>query len=137
MIRRPPRSTRTDTLFPYTTLFRSDDESVGGVGLDALADGLHHFQIDAEQVVAAHPRLAGDPGGDDDDVGAGAVGIIIGAGDLRVKALNRADLRQVERPALRHAFHALAQDAAAPLLLSGAQHHRSDGVTDHPTAHHF
>src|SRR3546814_11822574 len=27
MIRRPPRSTRTDTLFPYTTLFRSDDAS--------------------------------------------------------------------------------------------------------------
>src|SRR3546814_18782671 len=30
MIRRPPRSTRTDTLFPYTTLFRSDDPA----GLD-------------------------------------------------------------------------------------------------------
>src|SRR3546814_19406677 len=27
MIRRPPRSTRTDTLFPYTTLFRSRLES--------------------------------------------------------------------------------------------------------------
>src|SRR3546814_4272532 len=27
MIRRPPRSTRTDTLFPYTTLFRSEDNS--------------------------------------------------------------------------------------------------------------
>src|SRR3546814_10176396 len=27
MIRRPPRYTRTDTLFPYTTLFRSDDMS--------------------------------------------------------------------------------------------------------------
>src|SRR3546814_2669427 len=27
MIRRPPRSTRTDTLFPYTTLFRSNDRS--------------------------------------------------------------------------------------------------------------
>src|SRR3546814_18439874 len=26
MIRRPPRSTRTDTLFPYTTLFRSDEQ---------------------------------------------------------------------------------------------------------------
>src|SRR3546814_18869751 len=25
MIRRPPRSTRTDTLFPYTTLFRSNE----------------------------------------------------------------------------------------------------------------
>src|SRR3546814_4512424 len=32
MIRRPPRSTRTDTLFPYTTLFRS----VAGAGLLAL-----------------------------------------------------------------------------------------------------
>src|SRR3546814_4362636 len=31
MIRRPPRSTRTDTLFPYTTLFRS----VSGPGTDA------------------------------------------------------------------------------------------------------
>src|SRR3546814_19106998 len=29
MIRRPPRSTRTDTLFPYTTLFRSDSLAVG------------------------------------------------------------------------------------------------------------
>src|SRR3546814_1191993 len=27
MIRRPPRSTRTDTLFPYTTLFRSDRQT--------------------------------------------------------------------------------------------------------------
>src|SRR3546814_19869597 len=33
MIRRPPRSTRTDTLFPYTTLFRS------GVDLHARTHG--------------------------------------------------------------------------------------------------
>src|SRR3546814_17783683 len=33
MIRRPPRSTRTDTLFPYTTLFRSPD-----VDLDPATD---------------------------------------------------------------------------------------------------
>src|SRR3546814_1143596 len=35
MIRRPPRSTRTDTLFPYTTLFRSGRgtlESIGAAG---------------------------------------------------------------------------------------------------------
>src|SRR3546814_1982992 len=33
MIRRPPRSTRTDTLFPYTTLFRSaDGKAVHGGG---------------------------------------------------------------------------------------------------------
>src|SRR3546814_13094112 len=29
MIRRPPRSTRTDTLFPYTTLFRSQHDACG------------------------------------------------------------------------------------------------------------
>src|SRR3546814_11586394 len=29
MIRRPPRSTRTDTLLPYTTLFRSGEERAG------------------------------------------------------------------------------------------------------------
>src|SRR3546814_2315606 len=34
MIRRPPRSTRTDTLFPYTTLFRSNfREQLDGIGL--------------------------------------------------------------------------------------------------------
>src|SRR3546814_7337471 len=31
MIRRPPRSTRTDTLFPYTTLFRSHRDAVRSV----------------------------------------------------------------------------------------------------------
>src|SRR3546814_9989917 len=33
MIRRPPRSTRTDTLFPYTTLFRSRVTLQSGAGL--------------------------------------------------------------------------------------------------------
>src|SRR3546814_20552935 len=37
MIRRPPRSTRTDTLFPYTTLFRSP-EMVGSESLTARQD---------------------------------------------------------------------------------------------------
>src|SRR3546814_6368123 len=37
MIRRPPRSTRTDTLFPYTTLFRSPGHGGGGaMSLDQL-----------------------------------------------------------------------------------------------------
>src|SRR3546814_1853265 len=35
MIRRPPRSTRTDTLFPYTTLFRST-ATIGAERLDPL-----------------------------------------------------------------------------------------------------
>src|SRR3546814_14242623 len=38
MIRRPPRSTRTDTLFPYTTLFRSRIEMHLDVGLLCRGD---------------------------------------------------------------------------------------------------
>src|SRR3546814_7089905 len=34
MIRRPPRSTRTDTLFPYTTLLRSPDLKANSIALD-------------------------------------------------------------------------------------------------------
>src|SRR3546814_12598485 len=40
MIRRPPRSTRTATLFPYTTLFRSDLAQPGG----ALRADVAHLQ---------------------------------------------------------------------------------------------
>src|SRR3546814_7136527 len=36
MIRRPPRSTRTDTLFPYTTLFRSDDDRRRGLSVSGF-----------------------------------------------------------------------------------------------------
>src|SRR3546814_13410101 len=46
MIRRPPRSTRTDTLFPYTTLFRSvvdrgvEHRAERGVDLDAVVEAI-------------------------------------------------------------------------------------------------
>src|SRR3546814_6445922 len=40
MIRRPPRSTRTDTPFPYTTLFRSRYTSVNDVGTAVLFERL-------------------------------------------------------------------------------------------------
>src|SRR3546814_15420448 len=39
MIRRPPRSTRTDTLFPYTTLFRSTDKGIA-IGAAQLLDAI-------------------------------------------------------------------------------------------------
>src|SRR3546814_10341464 len=42
MIRRPPRSTRTDTLFPYTTLFRSPRGQPAQRRADALARGRSH-----------------------------------------------------------------------------------------------
>src|SRR3546814_20172878 len=49
MIRRPPRSTRTDTLFPYTTLFRSLQQPERGIIAGTRPDGgiepRHGFKI--------------------------------------------------------------------------------------------
>src|SRR3546814_1075035 len=52
MIRRPPRSTRTDTLFPYTTLFRSGD-----VGLLQRAGRLVLEAVEAAFAAAVAQRL--------------------------------------------------------------------------------
>src|SRR3546814_4049777 len=41
MIRRPPRSTRTDTLFPYTTLFRSHGQLAADAGVVARHTARH------------------------------------------------------------------------------------------------
>src|SRR3546814_8733245 len=48
MVRRPPRSTRTDTLFPYTTLFRSDAVEV--------AEAAFEDCLEAARVAAAALR---------------------------------------------------------------------------------
>src|SRR3546814_10241566 len=46
MIRRPPRSTRTDTLFPYTTLFRSGRlGAVVVIFFDLRLTGLHQMDV--------------------------------------------------------------------------------------------
>src|SRR3546814_15875507 len=93
MIRRPPRSTRTDTLFPYTTLFRSSGElKTRRQREDLLRAGGVHLLLSAEQIIAdlgirrrfqavdEHVRRAGtvrdlrsaEPaGGRDDDLSVG------------------------------------------------------------------
>src|SRR3546814_17536495 len=59
MIRRPPRSTRTDTLFPYTTLFRSDRARELGcvVCRFRIANGMQKDQPNATRI---HHRNVGD-----------------------------------------------------------------------------
>src|SRR3546814_10247104 len=52
MIRRPPRSTRTDTLFPYTTLFRSGHRERG-------REDIHGQRLDPD---AAEPPGIGERG---------------------------------------------------------------------------
>src|SRR3546814_10386730 len=69
MIRRPPRSTRTDTLFPYTTLFRS---AANHVGLDhPLAALEHRMPVNRRQDrfleepgKSRRPRSVDQPGGE-------------------------------------------------------------------------
>src|SRR3546814_1885851 len=59
MIRRPPRSTRTDTLFPYTTLFRS-----AAIFLRRLRRRLADREVEAgaDRTLARQPRALLDRG---------------------------------------------------------------------------
>src|SRR3546814_7180475 len=68
-IRRPPRSTRTDTLFPYTTLFRSAAdhrrslrEDVQLLGGQVLADLRQQFLGDAGRRHQFQPLIVGHAG---------------------------------------------------------------------------
>src|SRR3546814_10322344 len=59
MIRRPPRSTRTDTLFPYTTLFRSEEareavEPSASAGDERSAEDEQQVPDDAAGERSAH-----------------------------------------------------------------------------------
>src|SRR3546814_11398846 len=59
MIRRPPRSTRTDTLFPYTTLFRSTAPTARRLASAALARPDGRFQAWARSSVVEHTLHTG------------------------------------------------------------------------------
>src|SRR3546814_12326236 len=68
MIRRPPRTTRTDTLFPYTTLFRSllllariaARQRPGRVGARLQLDQLLAHGAERGLAVAGHDAVVGD-----------------------------------------------------------------------------
>src|SRR3546814_15725923 len=64
MIRRPPRSTRTDTLFPYTTLFRSRLSLVAGALPAGFGTVVSVFRIGAAEarLSAFRPFNASAPG---------------------------------------------------------------------------
>src|SRR3546814_16491675 len=103
MTRRPPRSTRTDPLFPYATLFRSrrgcggstaaeiDVGPVRGVMLAAgiaAAVAVADAEIAVARSVAVGRRTGGGPrglaagGGGGRDAGLGVHGWLLGLGDL-------------------------------------------------------
>ena len=88
----------------------ADDEGVRRVLLDAFAHRRHDLQIDAQKIVAAHAGLARHAGRDDDNIGAGDIGVGIRALEVRVIAFDGAGLGDVEALALRQALHDVEQD---------------------------
>src|SRR3546814_1128925 len=59
MIRRPPRSTRTDTLFPYTTLFRSSSSHAIATRTVAAAPSLGRLAIPHSASLQFPPQFRG------------------------------------------------------------------------------
>src|SRR3546814_8626996 len=86
MIRRPPRSTRTDTLFPYTPLFRSGGTVQPRCGQRGVRQALPRPQrAHRRRVPAAHHRAVARGG-------AGPPGSLIGQGRARVVTVVEAGL---------------------------------------------
>src|SRR3546814_659476 len=116
MRRRPPRSTRTDTLFPYTTLVRSlqqrDEAAEEGIAGDEALGAVDRVQdpdefcagiLDAEFL--AVDAVAGMRGGD--DVTHRRFGLAVGPGDRAIVRLvldrkPRAEVAPGHRPRCRH-----------------------------------
>ena len=94
----------------------ADHEGVRRVGLDAGADRFHDFEVDADEVVAAHAGLARHAGGDDDHVGSGDGSVVAGARIMGIEAVDRGRLGDVETLALGHTVGDVEQDDVAEFL---------------------
>src|SRR3546814_5327130 len=90
MIRRPPRSTRTDTLFPYTTLFRSCVRPAGAAdGAIGRAGRRHALADDRADGDAAGPAAGRGRGRIRDRAGGrGRAGRTADGGDRKSTRLN-------------------------------------------------
>src|SRR3546814_11583786 len=105
MIRRPPRSTRTDTLFPYTTLFRSHglaaDRGVRAADRLSCGHGVRALGLPREDRAPAD--LGGNPDVPDEPV----------ATDVAVRRVGLCEPRADRQNAGDRRFPAAAQRAAA------------------------
>src|SRR5271166_4790842 len=128
-LRRQPAGLAHDPHHDVERVGDGDDESLGAMLLDRCTHRRDDLGVGADQIVAAHPRLARDAGGDDDDIGAGNGSVVVGPRDDRVVALDRRALNDVERLALRHAVDHVEEDDVAELLEPGQQ---CNGAADLP-----
>ena len=71
---------------------------------NTVANLLHHIGIDPDQIITAHAGLAGHAGCDNNDIAVCQRCIVICARQHRVKPLDGAGLRNIQRLALRYAL---------------------------------
>src|SRR3546814_18768494 len=142
MRRRPPRPTRTDTLFPYTTLFRSrraepaaaDFDPAEGAGYASSPCSLHEldpvhlgYMSTAETIALLNELLEGER------AGARAVGEMARAAGVAPQRVVLRDVAMDEAP-----FCAMLPRHVAPLSGShrrspGALHHQLEALLDRNT----
>src|SRR3546814_14013261 len=105
MIRRPPRSTRTDTLFPYTTLFRSLVDRAAGLAPESRNGRLQRAVVrtHAAAVVRLQPQRA-----------------------IEVAELGAARHQERRRPYQRQAAHAAAHATEPTAALPGPPRPRTE-----------
>src|SRR3546814_8796861 len=100
MIRRPPRSTRTDTLFPYTTLFRSE--------------GAEPYPFLLQREIQVDGAVGGHPGKVDRRVILlAAIDIIHAQGRIEAREGRSGELRAAVERVLRRVLDTLAAGIAA------------------------
>src|SRR3546814_13284261 len=102
MIRRPPRSTRTDTLFPYTTLFRSQgrdaqrgvvDRPRSGPAAAARDSRLAVATLRAGSAASAASNTEEEGGNDDDSGGTRSAVVIVRGGSSGLQQQQRIEGR--------------------------------------------
>ena len=93
-----------------------DDDGIGRVLFDVVGHAADDLGVFEEEIVAAHAGLPGKAAGDDDDVGSGVIGGVIGALDVAVEAFEAGGLEHVEGLALGHAFDDVVEDDVAQFL---------------------
>src|SRR3546814_20843893 len=89
MIRRPPRSTRTDTLFPYTTLFRSQ----------LVAELADAFVVQQITIAPQHEAglIAGQGSGDRDEAALRlGIDVLYPQADQEIEGLDQINLARLE-----------------------------------------
>src|SRR3546814_1597245 len=126
MIRRPPRSTRTDTLFPYATLFRSSPEPAEGQAArpNETMEGIGAAAQDYRSV----PQMPRCPSWWPDDQRNGEPCALKGASTVRGEALGRPRKRRLAPtlPRRRHGGSVGVRQGADRAVPGRAEEHTSE-----------